>query len=248
MVLSALRGGFGFLSRIPVGNDEPAWKAFTETPAVFPVVGYVVGVVVALPLSLPIPDLSAATLFIFTVYLVTGITHLDGVADVGDAVAAHGKVIDRREIMRDTSVGTGGVLGVALVIFALGSVGAVLSSLPTKALAIVVIAEVGAKLTVATLVCLGTASHEGLGSALTSNATPVSVVPVTLLGVPAVVLLWPRLVVGAITLSGGLLSGLVVLLWARHRLDGVSGDVLGATNEIARVTALHVGVISWTLS
>ena len=34
--------------------------------------------------------------------------------------------------------------------------------------------------------------------------------------------------------------------WARRRLGGVSGDALGATNELARVAALHAGVIAWT--
>jgi adenosylcobinamide-GDP ribazoletransferase len=248
VVLNALRGGVGFLSRIPIGNDESAWKAFSETPVVFPIVGYLLGAVLAVPLTAPIPAVSAAAIFVFSVYLLTGITHLDGVADLGDAVAAHGAAVDRREIMQDSAVGTGGVLAVALVVFALGTAGVQLAAMPTKAVSIVVVAEVGAKLTVGMLVCLGSGSHEGLGSALTSNATALSAVPVTVVGIPALVLTWPYPVVGAVTLTASVLSGLVVLLWARRYLGGVSGDVFGATNEIARVVAVHAGVIAWTLS
>lgn len=247
MVLSALRGGFGFLTRIPVGHDEGAWHAFTRTPAAFPVVGYLVGGLVAVPLVLPLPAPSVAITFVFGVYLVTGITHLDGVADLGDAVAAHGVAKDRRGIMQDTAVGTGGVLAVALVVFGLGTAGITLASESRQAVAIVVSAEVGAKAAMATLVCVGSATHEGLGSALTSETSPRSLPVVVALAAPAVALSWPRPVISATALAGALVAGLAVLLWARSRLGGVSGDVLGATNEVARVTALHLGVITWTL-
>jgi adenosylcobinamide-GDP ribazoletransferase len=44
----------------------------------------------------------------------------------------------------------------------------------------------------------------------------------------------------------GVLAGLVPFWWARRRLGGVSGDVMGAANELARLVALHAGVIAWT--
>jgi adenosylcobinamide-GDP ribazoletransferase len=44
----------------------------------------------------------------------------------------------------------------------------------------------------------------------------------------------------------GLLTGAVVWRWARPSLGGVNGDVLGATIELARVAALHAGVVVWT--
>ena len=40
----------------------------------------------------------------------------------------------------------------------------------------------------------------------------------------------------------------LTLRWAQTNLGGVSGDVLGATNELARVAGLHAGVVAWTLS
>ncbi|TVT93597.1 adenosylcobinamide-GDP ribazoletransferase, partial [Haloferax volcanii] len=41
---------------------------------------------------------------------------------------------------------------------------------------------------------------------------------------------------------------LLVRSWGRARLGGVSGDLLGATNELARAAAVHAGVVTWTLS
>ena len=248
MNVAAVRGAVGFLSRIPVGGAEHDWNAFREAPATFPLVGYLVGALLGVVLLAPGPALTVGTTFVVTVYLLTGITHLDGVADLGDAAVVHGDRARRRSVMHDADVGTGGVLGVALVVFALGSAGVALASLGRNALALVVLAEVSAKTAMAALVCFGTAAHDGLGSALTDNASSRNFLPVAVLATPTLALSWPRLLPGvaAVVGAGAVAGGL--LWWARANLGGVSGDVLGATNELARVAALHAGVMAWTLS
>jgi len=246
VVLTALRGALGFLSRLPPGRTEDAWEAFRTSPTAFPLAGYVVGALVALPLLVPGPAPTVALLFVVGVYAATGINHVDGVADLGDATAVHGGAAERRDVMKDTVVGTGGALAVALVVLGLGTAGAALAGLPARAALVAVTAEVGAKLGMATLVCLGSAPHEGLGSALTANADARSLVPAAVVALPAVALAWPLLVPGAAALTAAVLSSLAVFAWARANLGGVSGDVIGATNEVARVAALHAGVVAWT--
>ena len=248
MNVAAVRGAVGFLSRIPVGGAEHDWDAFRETPATFPLVGYLVGALLAAVFLLPGPAVTVATAFVATVYLLTGITHLDGVADLGDAAVVHGDRARRRDVMSDADVGTGGVLGVALVVFALGSAALGLAALPQRAVVLVVLAEVSAKAAMAALICLGSAAHEGLGSALTDSATPRDFVAVGVLAAPALALSWPRVLPALSAIAGAGTATVAVLWWAETNLGGVSGDVLGATNELARVTALHAGVMAWTLS
>jgi adenosylcobinamide-GDP ribazoletransferase len=185
VALAAIRGALGFLSRLPVGHDDAAWEAFRNAPVTFPLVGYVLGALVALPLLLPGPAPTVALAFVIGIYVVTGINHIDGVIDLGDALVVHGSAAERREVMKDTTVGAGGALAVALVVFGLGTAGVALAALPVKAVFLVITAEVGAKLGMAVLVCLGSAVHKGLGSALTANAHLRSVVPAVLLSVPA---------------------------------------------------------------
>jgi adenosylcobinamide-GDP ribazoletransferase len=245
VALRAVRGALGFLSRLPVGHDDAAWEAFRNAPITFPFVGYVLGALVALPLLLPGPSPTIALLFVVGIYVVTGVNHIDGVTDLGDALAVHGSAADRREVMKDTTVGVGGALAVALVVFGLATAGIALAAFPMRAVLLVVTAEVGAKLGMAVLVCLGSASHEGLGSALTGN-DPRSVVSPVLVAVPAALLTWPRVVPAVATLPVAVLAALFVHRWARMNLGGVSGDVLGATNEFARIAALHAGVMAWT--
>ncbi|WP_135820623.1 adenosylcobinamide-GDP ribazoletransferase [Halostella litorea] len=248
--VAALRGAVGFLTRLPVGRDERAWRAFRATPAAFPLAGYLVGALVALPF-VAAPFLPAATVafaYVVAVYAVTGINHVDGVADLGDAAVVHGDAAERREVMRDTTVGVGAALAVGGVLLGLGLGALALAAAPVRAAAAVVVAtEVGAKAGMAAVACVGTATHEGLGSALTRNAAPRSFALPALLSAPAALLAWPG-VAPAAALGGALAAGAAVVGWARAALGGVSGDAFGAVNEVGRVAGLHAGVIAWTLS
>jgi len=165
VVLSAVRGALGFCSRLPLRHDDPDWDAFRRAPVAFPLAGYVVGLLLALPVGLALlaglPAPVAAAAYLLVAYLVTGVNHADGVADLGDAAAVHGSPRERREVMKDTTVGVGAVLALALV--------------------------------------------------------------------------------------GGVLTALALTRWASRTLGGVGGDVFGATNDLGRVVALHLGVVVWVL-
>ncbi|KAB1192353.1 adenosylcobinamide-GDP ribazoletransferase [Haloferax sp. MBLA0076] len=253
MVLNAVRGGLGFLTRLPVGGGESEWDAFRRTPAAFPLVGYVVGGLAALPLLLPLPIPTAAALYLVTIYLVTGVTHADGLADLGDAAVVHGDAERRLSVLKDSQTGVGGLLalGLTLVVLGLGAFGLAGAGgrlTLTAGVAIALAAEVGAKAGMATLVCLGDPAHEGLGSALVGENDPSGLLAVVVSCLPVVAL---APVTGGPAVVAALVCGPVVALlvrsWGRQRLGGVSGDVLGATNELARATAIHVGVVTWTL-
>lgn len=264
MVLTAVRGAIGFLTRVPIGVDERDWAAFRSTPASMPLIGYPIGLLVALPLgflsSVPVPI--RAFLFPVVIYLLTGLNHVDGLADVGDAAAVHDSSVSvsddstdadrmvhqerRRAAMTDTDTGVGGLLAVTLVVLGLAFIGLVLARAPLRTvLGVVVAAEVGAKTAMAWLACFGEASHEGLGSQFTDVASPRSFLPALLLTIPVGVLVWP---VAAVSASAAVIVGVLAARWARSRLGGVSGDVFGATNELGRLIALHAGVLVWTLS
>jgi adenosylcobinamide-GDP ribazoletransferase len=271
VVLRAVRGALSFLTRLPVGGDEDGWEAFRRTPAAIPAVGYVVGILAAIPfaagLVVAFPEPSVALAYLVVLYGLTGITHLDGLADCADAAIVHGDAARRREVAKDEAVGVGGAvaLGVALVGLALAAL-ALTARPPVAAVAIVAAAEVGARTGMAALVCLGDAAYDGMGASLTSVngrqdlvgvaavAVPVAIlVPAFLAGGPAQLpasLGEPEALAAATVVTfGGALAGTgLVYAWARSRLGGVSGDVLGAANEVARLLALHLGVIAWTLS
>ncbi|WP_232700790.1 adenosylcobinamide-GDP ribazoletransferase [Halobacterium wangiae] len=251
MVLTALRGALGFLTRLPVGHGGESWQAFRGSPWAFPLAGYAVGALLAVPLlalRTPAPGTTVAFAYVAWVVAVTGINHLDGVADVGDAAVVHGDRADRHAVLKDSAVGVGAAAAIALVFLGLafGALGVV--SFPLEiALAVVVAAEVGAKLGMAAVACLGTATHEGLGSQFTERASEADLLPAAVVAVPAVALSWPSPVASG-ALAGAVAVSLLALWWVRRLLGGVSGDAFGLVNEVGRVAGLHAGVIVWTLS
>lgn len=245
-------GALGFLSRLPVGHDDPAWNAFRETPVAFPIAGYLIGALSALPLLgasfLSLPPGTGAIAYVGGVYALTGFAHVDGLADVGDAAAVHGDSERRRAVMDDAAVGAGGALLVVLVVGGLALAGLSLGGLPPfVAAGVIVAAEVGAKVGMATVACVGRVAHEGLGAAFVARADPVQLTGPVLVALPALILTWPSLAAVSALLAGPTIA-LFVLRWAATRLEGANGDVFGATNELGRVIALHLGVVTWTLA
>jgi adenosylcobinamide-GDP ribazoletransferase len=203
-----------------------------------------IGSVLSIPFvaagTLPAPTIAAA--YLGLIALVTGVNHIDGVADLGDAAAVHGPPEKRRDVMRDTTVGVGAVFAVGTILVGLGFGAVAVAGLaPVSAAVIIIASETGAKLAMATVVCVGTPSHEGFGSTLTDANVPRGLVPALAVSVPVAALTLPA----AIGVAAGPIVGLVIRRWATRTLGGVSGDVFGATNEITRVIALHAGVIAW---
>jgi len=258
--VAALRGALGFLTRLPVGHDAAAWDAFRRSPWTMPLAGLAVGAVAAAPALFSIPVTTAAVAYLLLLYGLTGITHLDGLADCGDAAVVHGDAADRRAVLSDADLGVGGTATLALVVLglALGATGAL--ALPAVAAAALLVAcEVLAKTGVALLAAFGAPAHEGLGERVVGASGPAAGVltaAVALACCGAVLAVATRFGADgrllAVAVGGALLAGAAATAlagaWGRSRLGGVSGDVLGATNELSRLTALHAGVIAWTLS
>lgn len=257
--MTAIRGAIGFLTRLPVAHDGRAWDSFVGSPWTFPPVGYLVGIVVAVPFLVPAPAEVTAFLFVLALVAATGINHADGVADLGDAAVVHGDVEQRRAVLKDSTLGVGGTL--ALVGLVVGLVLAALSLArlpPAIAVTIVVAAEVGAKLGMATLACLASAPYDGLGQRLTESndsrellaPAALAVGPLVLVSLPATALFARVALLGAaltaVVMATAASPAFLLRRWARSTLGGVNGDVFGASNEFGRLVGLYVGVLVWT--
>lgn len=250
MALSAVRGALGFLSTLPVSTDEANWEAFRRHPETVVLTGYVLGPLLALPLLIvPVPPLAGFG-FLLAVALFTGINHFDGLTDVADGFAVHGTESERVTAMGDSALGVGGFLAGGLVLIGLFVIGQELAGLGRRAVVLVVTGEVAAKTAMVWVIVRGTPRHEGLGSAVAEFATGRTLLVALVLALPTVALAWPSpagalAIVAAIAVALAAGEGLTRL--AGSRFGGTSGDVLGATNEVARLAAILVGVLLWTL-
>ncbi|WP_340818070.1 adenosylcobinamide-GDP ribazoletransferase [Methanolobus sp. WCC4] len=253
--LLALKSSFGFLSTIPVGITMEGLDEFFKRTYLHQVVGIVLGLMmgaVAYLLISFLPVYISAVLMIAFIYYITGLNHLDGVADLGDGLTAHGSVEKKLKALKDMSLGIGGVAYAALIILALY---ASLISLYDEASVLysttadlarifffaMFVSEVSAMQSMLTVAAFGKSIHEGLGSILVNNTT----VPKYLIGF----VIGSIACVGASMYFGLGISGIFVFLAAivatfvllnvsnRH-FGGVNGDVIGASNEFGRIIAL----------
>ncbi|WP_418964652.1 adenosylcobinamide-GDP ribazoletransferase [Cetobacterium sp.] len=106
---------FKFMTRLPVpGGNSFDSKALGKGMKWFPLVGLVIGIinlVVALVLETFIPSPILMGIILVTLdVIITGGLHLDGLADTFDGIFSYRSKQKMLEIMKDSRVGTNGVL------------------------------------------------------------------------------------------------------------------------------------------
>jgi len=234
-----------FLTRLPVRVDfTPARMA--ASPRWYPAVGIVVGAVTAViywGAALMVPPGVAAVLAVVAGVLVTGALHEDGFADLCDGLGG-GRTPERAmEIMRDSRLGTYGVLGLGLMV---GGKIAILAALPPPAVPLVLVAghaaSRGAMVWVMARSRYLRASGAGAqvagqvdaGALRVAGGTVAAVALLALLAVP----FW-AVVAGALGLVGGHYA---VQRRFEARLGGYTGDCLGAVQQCAEAGFL-LGVL-----
>ena len=91
-------------------------KAKDKMLLFLPVVGLELGVIWYLLFLLPLPKLISALVLSVWPWIGTGYLHLDGYMDVTDAVKSYRSLQRRREILKDSHVGSFAVIGIVLLI------------------------------------------------------------------------------------------------------------------------------------
>ena len=223
------------LTRLPAGRLRDPAPSFADAAWAYPVVGAVVGVisgtVFCATSALGLPALAAALLAIGAGVLVTGAMHEDGLADVADGFGGGRDAAHKLEIMRDSRVGTYGVVAVVLAIGLLASAIGSVSAGWTVFFCFVAIGALSRAMMLVPMTFLPPARAGGLGAQAVLSG-PVALCAA--LGI-AVVLSLPVLIeaVFAAWLMGVVAFGMVVL--ARRQIGGQSGDVLGATQKLSEI-------------
>ena len=176
---------------------------------------------------------TAAIVYAFLM-IITGYNHLDGVMDMADGVMVHGDSERKIRIMKDPSVGAGGVATLFLV--ASLTVAGIYNVLDYNFLLGIVICEMAAKTSLLTTALLSRPLIPGIGSYFIFETTPSKYFLSTLI-VCAVAFLLAG-VVGVCGVLGAMVSGIIIALVARRNFGLANGDVLGMSNEVGRLMAL----------
>lgn len=231
-----------FLTAIPLSraHHEPTAPELAASMAWYPVVGILIGGGLALADLLLMQAFAAevvnALLMVCLVLLTRGL-HQDGLADTLDGLAGGRTPAERLSIMRDPRVGAMGATGLGLSLL-LRYAG--LLALPQA-------------LRIPALLCMPAVGRWAMVTL--AWASPYARADGGLAAPFLVHLSWSHVLIAtavlttALSLNLGLLSGLialvggasvVVVLWAACRtwFGGITGDTLGATNEVIEIVFL----------
>jgi adenosylcobinamide-GDP ribazoletransferase len=228
-----------FLTKAPwPWRGEAGPEALARSMFWFPWVGALLGLAIfgvwwGLFHIIPADPVVAALLLIFSVWA-TGGLHLDGLADTADGIGGGREPADRLRIMKDSRLGTFGAASLVLVLLLKFALLGEAPRLWTDLILYPVISRGG-------MVMLAFLSpyarpEGGLGEAMTRGVSRRTAVGVCL---STLALAW--IISGFRGLI--LLAGAAVLVgcgrvYFRKKLGGVTGDVLGAANEILEVLVL----------
>jgi adenosylcobinamide-GDP ribazoletransferase len=240
--LIELAAAFALLTRLPVHLFAlpqltlPA-QAVWAYPVVGATVGAIGGVVYWLCDSLALPPGLAAVGALLAMILATGAMHEDGLADFADGLAGDSKERSL-SIMRDHQIGTYGVIALVLSLAVCGVAIAEIAEPRAVISALIGAGAASRSSAVLIMAALPPARKDGLSASVGSpDAGPTAIALLLTFAIGWVVLsfgLALLLIVSAVA------SALVIGRIALGRLGGQTGDVLGASSEVAACLALIV--------
>lgn len=242
----AFLGALRFFTRIPVSGRIPHSEALLNHAArYFPAVGLIVGGISAIAFVLAhlvLPQSVSVLLAMAASIYLTGAFHEDGLTDMTDGLGGGWEKLRILEIMKDSRVGSYGVIAIAMVL----------------ALKLACLTEINAAWVPVLLVTghafsrycsvLIMAGMHYVREDASSKAKPLAtqfsrnalVVASSFGLVPLLWLPFNALIVGMV-------CALLVTIWLGRKLQqwlgGYTGDCLGATQQLSEV-AFYIGVLS----
>lgn len=230
-----------FLTVIPLKIQKLSERDIAYSMIYFPVVGLLLGLVLAganiLLISLGFKQIATDVSAIILLIILTGGLHLDGLSDTADAILSRKNKDEMLKIMRDSRIGVMGALSlISIILLKISFLSSV--NLPTKTTALILMCVLSRWSLVFAIFLFPYARSDGkakvftqgINSKITYLATAITLlIAVLTLGLRGVLIL-------VVTAMCVYLIGKFVT----KKLGGITGDTLGAINELIEITVLFI--------
>lgn len=239
-MLKEIGSVFSFLTIIPTSNAN--LETVAKYMYLFPIVGIAIGLVVGsigFGTSFFLDPLIVSLLVVASLALITGIHHTDGLADFADGLMVKGAKKKKLAAMKDLATGSAGI--VAIVLYLVGLIVAFSLSSGYQLFLAILLSEIIAKYSMVLMASLGKSASVGSNSPfveLMKNrkklalTTVITLIPLIALGGTT----------GLIVFTVGTTFTLFLLALSTRSFGGITGDILGATNELSRLASVLVFV------
>jgi adenosylcobinamide-GDP ribazoletransferase len=229
---------FSFLTIIPVNNTD--LQTVAKYMYIFPIVGILIGLLVgsfALGLSLFLDPLIVSLLVVGALTVITGIHHTDGLADFADGLMTQGKKEKKLQAMKDVFTGSAGT--VSIILYIVGMIIAISLMSGLVLFQAILLSEILAKFSMVLQASIGRSAAVG------SNSPFVQIMrDKKRLAIAGIITLIPLVVIGETTglivFASAIVITMFILAISTRSFGGITGDVLGATNEISRLSSLVI--------
>lgn len=236
VMLKDIPAAIGLLSRLPVNADGKRGAACAWA---FPLTGLILGTIAAAiswaAITLGLSNSLTAGLALVSLVAMTGAMHEDGLADSVDGLWGGWEKARRLEIMKDSHIGTYGVIALVL---SLGLRWTALTALADEGLLTAALIGVATLSRLPMVLAMATIPHarkDGLSASVGRVKAPTALIAIAL-ALPIIIALfgWPGVTATIITT----LAATAVILIAMRKIGGQTGDILGATQQISEIAAL----------
>ena len=243
-----LIAAFRFLTILPLpGTWGTGEEELAGSTPFFPLVGLCIGLFVAPVvwlLGLFLPSQVVAVAAVFLLLALSGGLHLDGLADTADGFFSSRPREQMLEIMRDSATGAMGVIALVLL---LGLKMACLSSLSAHVLSVVFLMPLAGRTAIVLMMALLPYARKqgGLASLFyTRRSRTVALGALCFF----IIICWLVARGTGLLAAGGVVLVVVLFSWfCRSRINGATGDTLGAVCELSEATVALVCTAMYTV-
>jgi len=235
LVFNKIASAISFLTIIPTKSYDIIYVA--RNMYLFPLIGLIIGLGIgslSFLLFSYIEGFLLGFLITATIVGITGLHHSDALSDLADGLMAQGSIEDKHKVMADPRNGTAG--SVVLIFYIIWMI--ILISYideKTKLLSVIVIAEVLSKYSMVLQCYLGKSAWKGMNTLFIKEmknnkkfliSSLIFVASITTFGFNFYYTIASVIIMVSVSLT--------LLLIANRSFGGISGDTIGATNEISR--------------
>lgn len=227
-----------FFTRLPVGRASI--EKASRNSYLLPLLGILIGGIVGLFsfLSFKFIDQFLATLLtLVCLYFVTGLNHLDGLADFADGLHTCGSRKRKVRAMKDTQIGIAGVTFTLFTILFLASMISIINGDFYK----IIVVEICAKTAMLFALLIGKPMKKGIGKEFIRDLNRISALFSILFSflISFVLLRY----IGILAILVSILTSLILVKIAHNNFGAINGDVIGAINELSRISSLLAIVV-----
>lgn len=230
-----------FMTRIPVFvNVEYDEEKLGKSIKYFPLVGAIIGIFLyginILAGKITVNRQIAAMIIIIAEIFITGLIHIDGLADTADGLFSYAEKEKILEIMKDSRVGTNGA--VALILYFMTKVILLSEIRPEYIILYPVISR------------LSTSINAGLGEYARKNGMSNEIIAKNgkkEAGISIIITMILSFIIlkvkGLIILIFAILFILLLMKGVKRKIGGITGDTMGASLELTSILVLLAGVV-----